>query len=54
MKEYIGMTSTTFKERFRNHKTSINNKRHPTETELSKYVCKLKDSGKPVNINAQF
>lgn len=49
-KEYIGMTATTFKERYRNHKTSINNERYATETELSKYVWKLKASGKPVNI----
>ena len=45
-----GMTATTFKERYRNYKTSINNKHYATETELSKYVWKQKNSGKTVNI----
>ena len=36
MKEYIGMTATTFKERYRKHKSEINNKRHANDTELSK------------------
>ena len=51
-KEYIGMTATTFKERYRNHKrsTCINNERHATDTELSKHVWKLKTSGKPFKI----
>ena len=30
MKEYIGITATTFKERYRNHKSSIINKRYRT------------------------
>ena len=46
----FGMTATTFKERYRNHKSSINNKRHANDAELSKHVWKLKDSGKQVNI----
>ena len=50
VKEYIGMTATTFKERYRNHKTSINNKHYTSETELSKYVWKQKNSGKTVSI----
>ena len=44
------MTATTSKEKYRNHRTSTNNKRYATETELSKYVWKLDDSGKLINI----
>ena len=47
VKTYIGMTSNTFKERYRNHVKSF---RHPppysSETVLSKYVWKLKNDCK--------
>lgn len=45
-REYIGMTATTFKERYSNHKKSFSNERYATATELSKYVWKLRASGK--------
>ena len=41
-KEYIGMTSTTFKKRFANHKTSFENPDKRNSTELSKYIWQLK------------
>ena len=44
------MATTTFKERYRKYKPSINNKRHANDTELSKCVWKLKDSKKQVYI----
>ena len=43
-KHNIGMTSNTFKERFRNHIKSFNHKKYSNETELSKYVWHLNDS----------
>ena len=49
-KVYIGSTSTTFKERFRNHKKSIANPLYATNTELSKYVWSLKEKNKEYNI----
>ena len=38
-KQYIGMTSTTFKDRFSNHKKSFKNEKYKTETKLSNYIC---------------
>ena len=49
-KVYIGSTSTTLKERFRNHKKSIANPLYATNTELSKYVWSLKEKNKKYNI----
>ena len=49
-KEYIGMTADTFKKRYGNHKTSFNDLRYENETELSKYVWKLKRAGKNYDI----
>ena len=43
-KKPIGMTSNTFKERFRNHIKSFNHKKYSNETELSKYVWHLKEN----------
>ncbi len=43
-KHYIGMTASTFKERYRNHIKSFNHKRYSNDTELSKYIWKLKDN----------
>ena len=43
-KHYIGMTSNTFKERYRNHIKSFNHKKYSNETELSKYVWHLKEN----------
>ena len=39
---YIGLASTTFKERYNNHKNSFNHEKYENEAELSKYVWKLK------------
>ena len=41
-KVYNVVTANSFKERFRNHTKSIKNERHGNETELSKYIWKLK------------
>ena len=45
-KAYIGLTSTTFKERFGNHKTSCNNQHSKQSTTLSTYIWKLKNENK--------
>ena len=45
-KIYIGSTSTTFKDRYRNHKASFNNKQKRYSTELSNYLWQLKDKDK--------
>ena len=42
-KIYIGSTGNTFKERFRNHKTTFLNKNKRHSTELANYIWKLKD-----------
>jgi hypothetical protein len=39
------MTANYFKERYRNHKKSFTNATYKNETELSKYIWKLKQSG---------
>ena len=39
---YVGLTSTTFKERLGNHKSSFNHAKHEKRTELSKHIWKLK------------
>ena len=41
-KHYIGMTSNTFKERYRIHIKSFTHKKYSNETELSKHVWHLK------------
>ncbi len=43
-KTYIGVTATEFKTRFRNRTKSLNRKKYRNETELSKYIWRLKDS----------
>jgi hypothetical protein len=50
-KTYIGMTATTFKDRYRNHKKSFDDIKYENETELSKHVWKLKLSEKQYKIN---
>ena len=42
---YIGQASTTFKERYRNHLLSFNNKTYEHNTMLSKHIWELKNSG---------
>lgn len=44
------MTANRFKERYGNHKKSFNDRRYKYEIELSKYVWKLKESGKDYDI----
>ena len=50
IKHYIGMTSTTFKERYRNHNRSFNHKKYSNDTELSKYIWKLKENKQDFDI----
>ena len=47
---YIGLTSTTFKERYNNHNKSFNHEKYENKTELSKYVWKLKKKNKKLSI----
>ena len=42
MKRYIGMTANDFKHRYRNHLKSFRNTQYANETELSKYIWRLK------------
>ena len=42
---YIGLTAPPFKQRFNNHTKSFNLRTYETDTELSKYIWKLKDGG---------
>ena len=46
VKSYIGMASNTFKKRYRNHVKSFKHPQYSSETELSKYVWKLKNDRK--------
>ena len=41
-KHYIGMTESSFKSRFRNHKMSFNNEKYSSSTTLSTHIWKLK------------
>ena len=50
IKTYIGMTATTFKDRYRNHKKSFEDIKHEHDTELSKHVSKLKLDKKQFSI----
>ena len=50
IKTYIGMTSNTFKERYRNHLKSFKHPQYSSETELSKHVWNLKNDGKKFEI----
>ena len=42
------MTSTAFKQRFRNHLKSFNSFTYANETRLSKYVCGIKEAKPPL------
>ena len=42
---YYGLTEKTFKERYGKHKSSLKHEKYRTDTELSKYVWKLRDEG---------
>ena len=41
-KKYIGITANEFKQRYRNHSKSFRDVKYSNETELSKYIWKLK------------
>ena len=45
-KVYIGVTANAFKERYRNHRKSFKNWKYANETELSKFVWKLKTANR--------
>ena len=49
-KNYIGVTAGPFKERFNNHRKSINNFSYRKETKLSKYAWELKEQGMQFDI----
>ena len=50
-KEYIGLSSTEFKKRYSNHKTSFNLAAYSNRTGLSKYIWKLKEKNTPYDIS---
>ena len=50
IKTNIGMTGTTFKDRYRIHKKSFQDIKHENDTELSKHVWKLKLDKKQFSI----
>jgi hypothetical protein len=49
-KHYIGMTANTFKERYRDHIKSFQNKKYSNDTELSKYIWNLKENGQDFDV----
>ena len=50
-KNYIGLTEGAFKQRFTQHKLSLQNRKYANSTELSKHIWKLKDNKKNYTIN---
>ena len=44
-KVYLGLTERTFKERYNEHKSSINNERYKNSTTLSTYIWDMKSKG---------
>ena len=49
-KDYIGCTSTTFKERYTTHKQGFNHAKYAKGSELTKYVQQLKSEEKQYRI----
>ena len=49
-KTYIGISQPSFKERLSNHKKSFKHKKYEKETELSKYIWRLKETKTKFNI----
>ena len=47
---YVGLTESTFKTRYANHKASFTHRNKKNSTELSKYIWQLKDSGSDFGI----
>ena len=48
---YVGLTSTTFKARWSNHKTAFKHVRHRNDTALAQHVWELKESNPNFDIN---
>ena len=48
--KYIGLVSTTFKDRYRNHVKSFNHKIYQSDTRLSKHIWNLKSEKKEYKI----
>ena len=51
---YIGLTSTTFKERYYNHNKSFNHEKYENGSELSKYVWKLRKKNSKLSITLKI
>ena len=49
-KNYIGLTEGTFKQRFSQHKATFKHRKYTNNTELSKYIWKLRDNNQDFNI----
>jgi len=49
-RKYVGLCSTSFKDRLAVHKQHMNNRIHRTKCELANYTWNLKDAGKRFNI----
>ena len=49
-KKYIGITANEFKQRYRNHAKSFQHQKYANDTELSKYIWKLKTGNRDYNI----
>ena len=54
IKFYIGSTTTTFKNRYNNHKASFNNKLERHNTELSNYIWELKETNTNYNLKSEI
>ena len=51
-KFYLGVSETSLKKRFRNHKKEFTHKKYRNTTELSKYIWQLKDANiAPIRIS---
>ena len=53
-KQYFGLTSNQFKQRFSAHKSSLKLPAYKTQTKLSRHVWKLKDANPPVPFQLKF
>ena len=49
-KKYVGITETSFKQRYYNHLTTFKHESNSNTTELSKHIWKLKNSNITYNI----